>query len=69
MGLDREDIKALLRKKGYTLADAARELEVTRQAPTLVLAGSRSLRIEAWIADKLGMKPEEIWPERYPPQR
>ncbi|GAB4216296.1 MAG: hypothetical protein OHK0012_18270 [Synechococcales cyanobacterium] len=60
-----EDIKAVLRKQGYTLSQAARELGVSKQALTMVLSGKRSSRIEAWIAEQLAMQPEEVWPERY----
>ncbi|MDX2271032.1 MAG: helix-turn-helix domain-containing protein [Cyanobacteriota bacterium] len=63
--MNREDIKAVLRKQGYTLSHAARELGVSKQALTMVLSGKRSSRIEAWIAEQLAMRPEEVWPERY----
>lgn len=64
-GLNREDIKAGLRKLGFPLSLVAKELGVTRQAVTLVLAGTRSERIEKWIAEKLELTPKEVWPERY----
>lgn len=63
--MQREDIKAGLRKRGYTLALVAQELGVSRQAVSLVLAGRRSHRIEAHIALVLATEPIALWPERY----
>jgi len=62
----REDIKAGLRKRGYTLAGVAQELGVSRQAVSLILAGRRSQRIEAYIAQVLGLTVAEVWTGRYP---
>lgn len=63
--MQREDIKAGLRKRGYTLATVAQKLGVSRQAVSLVLAGKRSQRIESYIAGILATAPESLWPERY----
>jgi lambda repressor-like predicted transcriptional regulator len=61
-----ENIKMRLRLQGSSLAVVARELAVTRTTVTAVSQGRcRSQRIEAAIATKLGVTPEQLWPERY----
>lgn len=61
-----ESIKKRLRLHGSSLAEVARELAVTRTTVTAVSQGrSRSQRIEAAIAAKLGVTAEQLWPERY----
>ena len=60
-----EDIKAALRKQGWTLAKIARELGVGPSAISHALTRQRSRRVEKVIASKLGLSPQEIWPQRY----
>ncbi|MEM8804461.1 MAG: helix-turn-helix domain-containing protein [Cyanobacteria bacterium P01_G01_bin.38] len=60
-----EDIKAALRKQGWTLASIARELEIGPSAVSHALSRQRSRRIERFIASKVGLSPHEIWPQRY----
>ena len=61
-----EKIKYWLRLKGVSLAQIARELNVTPTTVTTVSQGTtRSRRIEAAIAEHLGMTPARLWPERY----
>lgn len=61
-----ERIKMQLRLHGSSLADVARDLSVARTSVTAVCQGThRSRRIEAAIAGKLGVSPEQLWPERY----
>lgn len=61
----KEDIKAALRKRGYTL----RGLSFANGylcADTVNQALFKSFpKAERIIADALGMQPEEIWPSRY----
>jgi lambda repressor-like predicted transcriptional regulator len=62
-----ERIKMRLRLAGSSLADVARELGVAGTTVTCVSQGyRRSRRIEATIAEKLGVRPADLWPERYP---
>jgi Ner family transcriptional regulator len=60
-----EDIKAALRKQGTTLADLAKELNVSRSAISHTLLSQRSHRIEAYIARKVGLPLREVFPQRY----
>jgi Ner family transcriptional regulator len=60
-----EDIKAALRKQGWTLAEIAREIGVGPSAVSHALTRQRSRRVEKVIASKLGLSPREIWPQRY----
>lgn len=61
-----ERIKMRLRLAGSSLADVARELSVAGTTVTSVSQGyRRSRRIEAVIATKLGMQPDDLWPDRY----
>lgn len=62
-----EQIKMRLRLAGSSLANVARELGVAGTTVTCVSQGyRRSRRIEAAIAVKLGVKPWDLWPDRYP---
>jgi len=64
-----ERIKMRLRLTGSSLADVARELGVAATTVTSVSQGyRRSRRIEAAIAEKLGLLVEELWIDRYPPR-
>lgn len=59
-----------LRLVGSSLAQVARDLQVAATTVTSVSQGyRRSRRIETAIATKLGVGPEELWPERYPANR
>jgi len=60
-------IKYQLDLLGLNLSDIARELNVCRQAVCHVFDKPRS-RVEHAIAGRLGLQPEEIWPERYEPK-
>ena len=60
----REWIKFQLRVRGSSLSAIARELGVTRHAPRLALVKPYP-KMERVIAEKLGLKPQELWPERY----
>ena len=60
-----EDIKASLRKQGWTLASIAKELDIGPSAVSHALTRQRSRRVEQVIARKLGLSPHEIWPQRY----
>jgi len=57
-------IKYQLELAGSSFADLGRELGVTRDA---VRNATRKKypKMERAIADKIGVLPEEIWPERY----
>lgn len=57
-------IKYQLELSGYSLSSLARELGVSRHAPKLALDRPYP-RMERAIADKIGMEPHQIWPERY----
>lgn len=59
-------IKAALSLRGRSLSDVARDLEVAPTTVSIVSRGfRRSRRIEAAIAGELGMRPAQIWPDRY----
>ncbi len=60
----REWIKFQLRVQGSSLSAIARELGVTRHAPRLALVKPYP-KMERVIAEKLGIAPQELWPERY----
>lgn len=60
----REWIKFQLRIRGSSLSQLARELNVTRSSTILALAKPYP-RVERAIARRIGLKPEQIWPERY----
>ncbi|SEP72877.1 Winged helix-turn-helix DNA-binding [Solimonas aquatica] len=56
-----------LRIAGSSLAEVARDLGVAGTTVTSVSQGyRRSRRIETAIAAKLSVRPEELWPDRYP---
>lgn len=58
-------IKYQLELRGYSFASLARELGVDRTVPQSALR-RKYPKMERAIADKIGLAPEEIWPERYP---
>lgn len=57
-------IKGQLELRKSSFADIARELKVSRQAVRKAMLKSYP-KMEKAIAKKLGLKPEDIWPERY----
>jgi Ner family transcriptional regulator len=57
-----EDIKAGLRKRGSSLSKIARDLGLNRSTVSCVLYGRHSRRVRIAIAQQLGMKPEQLWP-------
>lgn len=59
-----EDIKAAVRKRGSTLADIGRGIDMSRQSVALALVRPNA-KAEAAIARFLNMKPQVIWPSRY----
>lgn len=61
---DREEIKAALRRKGYTLTALAREHKVARTYFSQVMVQPMP-RGEQIIADTLGVPVHKIWPARY----
>lgn len=67
--MDREDIKAALRKRGSSLSVIARNLKIDPSAVSHVLMGERSKRVESAIAVVLGKPVEKIWPSRYASRR
>lgn len=61
-----ERIKCRLRLKGSSLAQIARDLNVTPTTVTIVSQGfRRSRRIESAIALRLGVTVDQLWPGRY----
>lgn len=59
-----ELIKAHIRMKGTTPTAVADDLQVTSTAVTNVITGkSKSARIRAHIANLIGKKEGDIWPE------
>lgn len=65
--IERHDgIKRRLRAKHITFVQIAKELGVSGVTVTCVSQGrSRSDRIQQAIADKLGVEPASLWPDRY----
>lgn len=62
--IKREWVKYRLRAAGSSFAELAREIGVSRQAPQSAL-DRRYPRMETAIAEKIGLLPEQVWPERY----
>lgn len=60
-----EDIKAMIRKRGGTMAALAREAGVSKQNISAALVMRSSERVERLIADFLGVGPHTLWPSRY----
>lgn len=63
-GWDREDVKAALRKKGYTQESIAREVGVCLRTVNLTIKDGRSSAVRCFIGEVLGVPPHEIWPGR-----
>lgn len=62
--MNKDDIKAVLRTKGSSLAKIAGEMRVGRSAMSKVLAGERSERIERAIATALDQPVEDVFTDR-----
>lgn len=60
----REWIKFQLKLVGSSFAEIGRKHGLTRHAPKRALYISYP-KMERAIAAEIGMKPEQIWPERY----
>lgn len=60
------DIQAAIKKRGYTPADIARHLKVSRSAVSAVIYGHPSRRIATTIAKLIGRPVDELWPGQYP---
>lgn len=61
-----EAIKNGLRELGISFGGLARELDVSKTSVVTVSQGHRrSHRIQKEIARKLGVRPEELFPDRY----
>lgn len=58
-------IKYQLELRGHSFASIAREIGVARTVPQSALR-RRYPKMERIIAAKLGLQPEDVWPERYP---
>lgn len=59
-------IKATLEIAGYSLADLAREFELSRATVSAVVNGrSRSKQVEDRIVEITRMSPAELWPHWY----
>ncbi|THK34057.1 DNA-binding protein [Ensifer sp. MPMI2T] len=62
-----DEIKRLLRARRVTFLTIATEVGVSREYVTMVCQGHRSShRIQQAIANKLGVTPESLWPQKYP---
>jgi Ner family transcriptional regulator len=65
-GMHREDIKAALRKKHGALRHLAKSWGMSQCAITDTLRDpSASTRVERLIAEALGMRVQDIWPDRW----
>lgn len=62
--LRKEWVKFQLRARGSSLSQIARELDIERCALAHALRRPYP-RLEREIAKRLGLKPEQVWPERY----
>ena len=60
----RQWVKYQLSLQGFTLGKLARELGVSRSCTRDALWKPYP-RMERAIAERIGLRPEEIWPERY----
>jgi Ner family transcriptional regulator len=63
-GMHREDIKAAIRKRGKTLEALSEEAGYSKSAVGMTLRKPWPA-VEKIIADFIGKKPLEIWPDRY----
>ena len=67
-GWHAEDVKAALRKKFGTIRRTASMWGVTQSTVSNVLYDAgRSMRIERFVSEALGVPLSELWPERWHP--
>ncbi|TXT39198.1 MAG: hypothetical protein FD135_2348 [Comamonadaceae bacterium] len=60
-----EDIKAAIRKKGFTAAVVADHMEVSRSTVAQVISGrATSARIKDYIAQITGLSVDTLWPPK-----
>lgn len=64
-----KEIQRRLRERGWTFAKIARELDYNICSVAPVARERTSQTVEAAIAAAIGVEPNEIWPERYGPDR
>lgn len=65
-GMSRYDIAAAIRNKGVTLSELSRRISPSKASTVVSVAFAKPWpRVEREIAKFLGMKPEDIWPDRY----
>lgn len=58
-------IRGLLLTRGYTMSRAADEIGVSINMVAMVVNRQRtSARVRRWIADKLGLSVNQIWPQK-----
>lgn len=62
-----EDIKAAVRKTGVSLDALGREHGYARGVTRTVLVKPNP-KIQAIIAERIGVTPQQIWPSRYDPK-
>lgn len=61
-----DEIKRALRAQRVTLRSIAEEAGCSLSMTSMVSQGYRSSKVvEGLIADKLGKRPEKLWPDRY----
>lgn len=59
-------IRHMLERKGITFSSIGRRMELSHTTIIAVSQGrSRSRRVEAEIANELGVQPADLWPDRY----
>lgn len=63
-GMHREDVKAALAKRGFSLAGIARDHGYAARSASNVWSKPWS-QMQAIIAEPLDIHPMEIWPDRY----
>ena len=62
--MNRNQRKAALVAQGILMADIAKHFKVRPTTVSQVIAGrSKSSRIQRYVAKKLGMTVDELWPE------
>lgn len=66
-GMHPEDIKAAMRKAGTPPSALSARLGLNPSTVGLVIRRECSARVQAEIADIIGIPPQAIWPSRYLP--
>ena len=67
LGMHKEDIKAAIRKKHGSLTALAKQHGYQSHHAISMTLNGPCPKLEAIIADSLGMEPKAIWPLRYLP--